>query len=65
LVSTCWPGTTPDGTTASCTSPNASNSPGCYVEVQVSYPYKFLFPFLPSAASTWVISSTSEMAVSQ
>ncbi len=63
VVTTTWPGTNPDGTTAGCTT-NA-NSPGCYVEVQVSYPYKFIFPFLPSSATTWTVSSTSEIVISQ
>ena len=62
-VTTTWPGTNPDGTTAGCTT--NTNSPGCYVEVQVSYPYKFVFPFLPSSATTWTISSTSEIVISQ
>jgi hypothetical protein len=38
-------------------------SPGCLVDVEESYPYKFLFPFLPK--STWTIASTSQMVVLQ
>jgi Flp pilus assembly protein TadG len=64
-VTTTWPGATPSGSTAPCTSPNASNSVGCYVQVLVSYPYKFMFPFLPSGLTTWTVTSTSEVVISQ
>jgi Flp pilus assembly protein TadG len=40
-----------------------ANQPGCVVQVQVKYDYKFFFPFLPSDAVT--MQSTSEMVISQ
>jgi Flp pilus assembly protein TadG len=55
-----WPGTLAGAATA-CT--NGAHSPGCLVQVQVSYPYKFLFPFLPQ--STWTIASTSQVVILQ
>jgi Flp pilus assembly protein TadG len=58
-----WPGTAPTGAATACSTTKGSNSPGCLVQVQVSYPYKFLFPFLPK--STWTIASTSQMVVLQ
>jgi len=39
-------------------------SPGCLVQVVVSYPYQFMFPFLPKGATTWTVSSTAEMVIS-
>lgn len=64
-ATTTWPGSTPDGTTTPCTSPNPSNYPGCYVKVVVSYPYQFMLPFLPSSATTYTLTSTSMMAISE
>jgi Flp pilus assembly protein TadG len=40
-----------------------ANAPGCVVQVQVVYQYKFLFPLLPS--STINMQSTSRMVISQ
>jgi Flp pilus assembly protein TadG len=57
-----WPGTLAGAATA-CDATKGNNSPGCLVQVQVSYPYKFLFPFLPK--STLTIASTSQMVVLQ
>jgi len=37
------------------------NYPGCTVEVQVSYPFNFLYPFVQNATIT--LSSTSEMVI--
>ena len=63
-VSTCWPGTSPQNADTGCdTSNNNNNNPGCNVEVVVSYPFKFIFPFLPK--STLKVSSTSWMVISQ
>ena len=38
-------------------------NPGCAVQVQVSYQFKFILPFLPS--SGYRMTSTSEMIISQ
>jgi Flp pilus assembly protein TadG len=62
-VTATWPGTAPTGAATACNTGLGANSPGCLVQVQVSYPYKFLFPFLPK--STWTITSTSEMVILQ
>jgi Flp pilus assembly protein TadG len=50
--------------------PNALNiciaepkSPGCAVQVTVTYQFSFILPFLPS--STYPMSSTAEMVISQ
>lgn len=55
-----WPGTTPDGTTAPC-STNA-NAQGCMVKVTVSYTFNFL-PLLKLSA--FPISATSEKPILQ
>jgi Flp pilus assembly protein TadG len=39
------------------------NSPGCAVQVQVTYNFKFILPFMPT--STYSMQSTSEMIISQ
>jgi Flp pilus assembly protein TadG len=39
------------------------NYPGCTVQVQVSYPFRFIFPFLPTSAIN--MSSTSAMVITQ
>jgi Flp pilus assembly protein TadG len=39
------------------------NNPGCTVQVRVTYNFKFIFPFLPT--STYPMTSTSEMVISQ
>lgn len=41
----------------------AQNAPGCVVEVQVSYNFNFMLPFLPR--STVVMQSSSQMVISQ
>lgn len=60
-VSTQWPAKNADGTSDGCT--DSSNSPGCEVEVVVTYPFSIHIPFVPSSAIT--ISSTSKMVVQQ
>jgi Flp pilus assembly protein TadG len=45
---------------ASCV--GAVNNPGCAVQVQVTYNFKFILPFLPK--STYSMQSTSEMIIS-
>jgi Flp pilus assembly protein TadG len=64
-VSTTWPGTAPTGAATSCNTTNGNNSPGCLVQVVVTYPYKFMLPFLPKSASTWTVSSTSVVVIAQ
>jgi Flp pilus assembly protein TadG len=62
-VNTTWPGTAPAGALTGCSTANGNNSPGCLVQVSVSYPFKFMFPFLPK--STCTLSSTSVMVIAQ
>jgi len=62
-VTTTWPGTAPSGAATACSAGSGANSPGCLVQVKVTYPYKFMFPFLPK--STYTITSTSAMVVLQ
>jgi len=68
-VTATWPGTPTSGYATLCNqTPGPTgllNDPGCQVQVVVSYPYKFIFPFLPKGASAWTVSSTSEVAISQ
>jgi hypothetical protein len=64
-VTTTWPGTGPTGAATACNTANGNNSPGCLVQVVVSYPYKFMLPFLPKSSSTWTASSTSVMVIAQ
>jgi Flp pilus assembly protein TadG len=49
-----WPGT-------GATCPGGGNNPGCPVEVQVSYPFTFIVPFISTAPLT--LSSSSEMTI--
>jgi Flp pilus assembly protein TadG len=45
-----------------CSVASTQNSPGCTVQVQVSYNFNFLVPFIRSSAIT--LSSTSQMTIS-
>ncbi|HEX3661518.1 MAG TPA: TadE/TadG family type IV pilus assembly protein [Acidobacteriaceae bacterium] len=46
-----WPGTTPDCSSGPCTSCSTnSNSQGCFVRVQVNYPFSFTLPLLPQSS---------------
>jgi Flp pilus assembly protein TadG len=47
---------------AGCSDP-ANQGPGCIVDVQASYPFRFIIPLLPSFTMT--MSSTSQMVISQ
>jgi Flp pilus assembly protein TadG len=62
-VTTTWPGTAPSGAKGKCTTTNGVNSPGCLVEVEVSYPFTFILPFI--SKSTFTLESTSEMVITQ
>ncbi len=57
-----WPATTPDCSTAPCT-PCAtnSNSQGCFVRVQVSYPFTFTMAVLPHSSIN--LTATSEKVI--
>jgi Flp pilus assembly protein TadG len=58
-VNTAW--LTPPGKENPCQV--FQNNPGCAVQVQVIYQFKFFFPFLPNG--TYSMKSTSEMVISQ
>jgi Flp pilus assembly protein TadG len=60
-VVTSWTGLTPTG--AACSVTNGANSPGCMVQVKVSYSFNFVLPFLP--ANALVLSSTSASPITQ
>jgi Flp pilus assembly protein TadG len=68
-VDATWPGALSNATGSCTTTANSTtgvdDNPGCLVEVKVSYPYKFMFVFLPGSATTWTVSSTSEMVIQQ
>ena len=68
-VTTTWPGAL-SGASGSCTTTangttGLVDNPGCLVDVAVSYPFKFMLPFLPSSATTYTLSSTSQMVIAQ
>jgi TadE-like protein len=80
VLTPSWPGigqgSTGDGGCEPATPPNISNSPGCVVQVQVTYPFKFILPLMPKGSCTVqgangpengniCMSSTSEMVISQ
>jgi len=60
-VATTWTGKTPAGST--CSNQNGNNSPGCVVQVKVSYSFNFVLPFLPK--NTILLTSTSAVAITQ
>jgi Flp pilus assembly protein TadG len=60
-VATTWTGLTPTG--ADCSATNVNNSPGCVVQVKVSYSFSFVLPFLPKNAL--VLNSTSAVAIAE
>lgn len=77
-VNPSWPGIGPGtGANGGCNTTNGqSNNPGCLVQVQVTYPFNFIFPFMPSGScmvgsgsqavtANICMSSTSEMVISQ
>jgi hypothetical protein len=49
----------------------AANYPGCTAQVQVAYPYNFIFPLIPTVGTTtapctqagYCMSSTSDMII--
>lgn len=57
-----WPGTTPDCSTGPCSACSAnSNGQGCFVRVQVSYPFRFTLPLLPQSSIN--LNATSEKVI--
>jgi len=57
-----WPGTTPDCSTGPCTPCSTnSNGQGCFVRVQVSYPFQFTLPLLPQSSLN--LTATSEKVI--
>lgn len=61
-LNSLWPGTTGPGSgSTGCTA--GSNAPGCLVVVQVTYPFKFILPYMP--VGTITTSSTSKMIIVQ
>jgi Flp pilus assembly protein TadG len=57
VVNTTWP---------SCPLGRSGKAPGCVVMVNVTYPFQFLLPFMPSAHfPTLSMSSTSQVVISQ
>lgn len=72
MTSVSWPvqsSTSTDPSPAICsgaanglTAEAIPNYPGCTVEVEVSYPFNFLYPFVQNGTLT--LSSTSEMVIS-
>ena len=70
-VTATWPGP-PANSTTNC----SNDQPGCLVRVQVTYPFKFIFPLMPTQTCTLgsgasqttaniCMSSTSQMVISQ
>jgi Flp pilus assembly protein TadG len=55
-VKTTWPGT---GAAGSSCSSSTTNSQGCVVNVQVSYAFNFVLPFLPTGGLTMSSSSAA------
>jgi Flp pilus assembly protein TadG len=68
-AATTWSGNTPDCTSSgnaacsACTSPNNVKSKGCIVNVQVSYTFSFLGPFMPKAGISF--SGASQKVIQQ
>lgn len=60
-VTTTWPVQT--YSPGLCSTASTKNSPCCTVQVNVSYSYSFMLPYLPTAAIT--MSNTSKMVISQ
>jgi hypothetical protein len=60
-VTTNWP--PPPNNLPICSTPGGFNHPGCAVQVQVTYQFRFVLPFMP--ASGIPMTSTSQMIISQ
>jgi Flp pilus assembly protein TadG len=60
-ATTTWP--VLPNSPAVCSTPNGYNAPGCTVQVQVTYVFNFIFPFVSNSSLT--MTSTSQMVISQ
>jgi Flp pilus assembly protein TadG len=73
-----WPGTSPGTNNAGCDAEdNGAHSPGCVVQVQVTYPFNFILPLMPKGTCSIqdtngttetgniCMTSTSEMVITQ
>lgn len=64
-VNSTWPGTTPgcssSGGCSACATPNTA---GCYVNVNVTYRFKFIVPFLPKSTGI-TFSGTSQKVIQE
>jgi Flp pilus assembly protein TadG len=56
-VNTTWPGTQPNGTTASCST--TASVDGCLIQVRVSVPFSFVLSFLPKNSMTFTGTSVN------
>jgi len=76
FVSASWPGSGPGTGGNGCNTTNGVDSPGCTVQIQVSYPFTFVFPLMPTTSCTIsaggqtktaniCMTSTSQMVISQ
>ncbi len=74
VVNANWPGTGPgvDAGSGCNAASNGIESPGCLVSVQVSYPFNFILPFMPTTTcgvgqntGNICITNSSEMVISQ
>ena len=62
-VTTTWPGSS--GSPPGCTTTGGTNTPGCPVNVVVSYIYGFTLPFVSTRVSSITMGSTSQVIISQ
>jgi Flp pilus assembly protein TadG len=62
-VLTTWPGVSA-GEPKNCSVASGTNSPGCPVNVSVTYIYRFTLPFIKSQLSTIRMTSTSQVVIS-
>lgn len=59
------------GASDDCKTAATANEPGCTAQVQVAYPFNFIFPLIPTSTTTtspctspgWCLTSTSEMII--
>lgn len=58
-VSTTWPGTELAGAATTCSTVHGKNSPGCLVQVQVTYSFNYVSPLLPAATLHFTSSSAA------
>jgi Flp pilus assembly protein TadG len=61
VVSSTWPGTSASGGT--CTTSNTPTSPGCVIQVQITYNFQFALPFV--SIKPLLLQSNSAVTISQ